>query len=211
MATEKEFQQFLEKRKLMLEFGIRQGFVKPYDQNLITNLRNVFYGGVPLSVLMLCNDFCKGNCHNSACLISCGFGDDDFQIVKASINSFCLNPKNKQKEKSTHSFAERKTSDGKTWVYDTSLGLVIEKSFYYQIENPVVVSTKTKQETLQFVQKIFENDQNFEAKEWLEPFMVHFAEKMAKNTKTAYKAQLSEEMKIFKNKSEKKQTKEKTL
>ncbi len=195
---EKRYQEFLERRATLIKFGIKNGFIKPYDNTLIENLRQFSYGGVPVSIFILSDELCNGNCYDSAALITLGFGEDDFCLVRADINSLKLNTQNADKEKHNHCFAERTTSDGKTFVYDTSLGAVFEKSLYYQIEEPVVTKVSTKQETQEFLRQEFLNDQNFVAKKLVTPIMLPSIEKIAKRAKGVYKQQLFEEIQLFK-------------
>ena len=41
--------------------------------------------------------------------------------------------------------------DGTTWVYDTSVGLVFEKSLYYKMQNPKITKVNNRSTTLKFL------------------------------------------------------------
>lgn len=141
MATELELLKWnLYKKKydILFDYGVRHGLIRPYDAQLIENLRHIYYGGLPASILLLHGNLSNGHCYDRGTLITLGFGDDDFHVVDADIDSLKLNPKcideyrynNLSEHYANHCFAERTTADGITWVYDTSLGLVFEKGLY---------------------------------------------------------------------------------
>jgi len=140
---------YLKKRELLYDFGFKHGLIVPYSQKFIQNLREVYYGGVPASVILLSINLCNGRCYDRALLATFGFGDDDFQLVDADINSIALNP-DYASHSGNHCFAERTTKDGRTWVYDTSVGLVFDKRLYYLIENPRITKINSKEDTISF-------------------------------------------------------------
>ena len=43
---------YLEKKKLLFLYGINRGLVNTYENGLIENLRNIYYGGVPSFFLL---------------------------------------------------------------------------------------------------------------------------------------------------------------
>lgn len=201
VKKEEKYAEFLEKRKAMISFGLKQGFIKAYDDELIERLRGVSYGGIPASIIILCEELCDGNCYDRASLITLGFGDDDFCLVRADINGLKLNPKNNKKEQHNHCFVERKEKDGKTWVYDTSLGVAFEKSLYYQIEEPVVTKISTKNEVMDYLNDEFLKDEKSVSKNLASAVvLIPTLEKFAKNAKGLYKKQLKDEVELFKQK-----------
>ena len=112
------------KQELLLQYGTKKGLVRTYDDELITNLRHVYYGGIPASILLLHRKLSDGHCFDRGKLITLGFGNDEFQTVLADINNLKLNPKYIDEYRNgalsegygVHYFAERKEKDGRTWV-----------------------------------------------------------------------------------------------
>lgn len=65
MATKKQKNKwdiFVKKNKLLLYNGLLTGEVKPYDDELIRKLRNIYDGGLPASLLLLCRGMSSGHC-----------------------------------------------------------------------------------------------------------------------------------------------------
>lgn len=148
----------------MLYFwGIRKGLIKPYDEDLLKRLREIYCGGLPISLLILHEGLSNGHCYDRGTAVALGFGDDDFRIVDADIDSIKLNPIYIDKYKGgklsehygNHCFAERTMSDGSVWVYDTSVGLVFEKNLYYRMEHPIITTVNDKEATLAFLKEDF--------------------------------------------------------
>ena len=154
------------KKRYYLVKGFSDGSVKFYDDELIKELRHIYYGGIPCSIMILCKGLCDGYCLDRSVMITNGFGDDDFNIVLADVDSIKLNPEyidkysGSEEQWAYHSFAERTLSDGSVWVYDTSSGLVIKKDLYYKIESPSVYSSgvKSKSETLQYREPLYKTE-----------------------------------------------------
>lgn len=144
---------------VLFDYGVKHGLIGAYDKKLIENLRHIYYGGLPASVLLLHGKLSNGYCYDRGTLVTLGFGDDDFQVVNADIDSLRLNPQcideyrtgNGSEHFANHCFAERTLKDGTTLVYDTSIGLVFEKSLYYKLENPKITKVNDKETTLSFL------------------------------------------------------------
>jgi len=153
--TEEKWQEYQERfEKLFIE-GLKKGLVLPYDEELISKLRNIYYGGLPLSISLLSEQLCSGNCYEMALLMTLAFSDDHFRLVDADIDGITLNPEKVRNYGSiphygNHCFVERLDDDGVVWVYDTSSGFVIERELYYQMENPVVTCINDKSSVLDF-------------------------------------------------------------
>ena len=43
------------KQRQLLIYGLKNGFIVPYDNVLIEKLRKVYYGGIPASIILLSN------------------------------------------------------------------------------------------------------------------------------------------------------------
>lgn len=142
--------------KQLLLWGLNKGHVWPYDEKLIEKLRDIYYGGFPASVLLLCLSITNGNCYDRALLMSRAFLDDDgdVRLVYASVADLKFNPayaKSKDKYAADHCFVERITEDGKHYIYDTSLGFGHKKWIYWLINLPKIRKINDKQSIIDFI------------------------------------------------------------
>ncbi len=144
------------KSKQLLLWGLKNGYIAPYDDKFIKKLRNIYIGGIPASILLLSDGMSNGFCYDRALLMSRAFLDDedDVQLVYASIDSLKLNPKFVDKDDplyADHCFVERITKDGKHLIYDTSSGLVYDKKLYWLMEHPRIREINKKSSLIEFV------------------------------------------------------------
>ena len=131
---------------------------------------------------------------------------DDFKVVYADVNSLRLNPENIDEYRkgqagehyANHCFAERTFSNGKTIVYDTSLGLVFDKDIYYQPESPKITNVNDKEKTLSFLYPDFLQDQNIENDKYILPFVLPTIERDLLPIQSFYLEQLEQEIAILK-------------
>ena len=193
---------YLKKKKLLYFYGFANGLIHSYEKELIENLRKVYYGGVPASIMLLCHGICNGHCYDRALLITFGFGDDDFNLVDGDIDGITLNPKygsrRKEKHFSNHCFVERTKKDGTTWVYDTSSGLVFEKKLYYAIQRPKITKINSKQATLNYIEYQEIKNANPERDKYVLPIIIPQIEAMANSGTEMYEKDLKEEIERFK-------------
>ena len=61
------------KYRFLLLYGLSHGLILPYDDELINKLRNVYYGGIPASIILLSNGMSNGHCYDRALLMSRAF------------------------------------------------------------------------------------------------------------------------------------------
>lgn len=148
----------------------------------------------------------NGHCYDRGTLVTLGFEDDDFQVVDADIDSLRLNPQyidkyrngNGSKHFANHCFAERTLKNGTTWVYDTSVGLVFEKSLYYKLENPQITKVNDKETTLKFLYHDFQQDSDIERDKYALPLILPNLENCLMPTQPFYLEQLRQEFEILK-------------
>jgi len=141
------------KNELLIRYGASRVLVRKYEDELIENLRHVYYGGIPASIILLCPTLCEGRCYDRALLMTLGFGDDAFKLVDADVDMIALDPRYidaANEHYANHCFAERTMKDGMTWVYDTTLGFICEKNLYYIIQHPRITKINEKAETIAF-------------------------------------------------------------
>ena len=144
------------KSKQLLIWGLKNGYIAPYNDALIEKLRNIYDGGIPASIILLSDGMSNGHCYDRALLMSRAFLDEegDVQLVYATINSLKLNPQFVDCDNplfAEHCIVERVTKDGQHIIYDTSTGFAYDKKLYWCIENPKVRHINNKQSIKEFV------------------------------------------------------------
>ena len=75
----------------LMRFGFRVGLIRGYSEYFLEKLRNVYYGGIPASILLLNPKSCRGKCYDCAVLACFGLEDIDYQVVHANIDSIRYN------------------------------------------------------------------------------------------------------------------------
>ncbi len=144
------------KERLLLIWGLKNGLIIPYDDELIEKLRKVYYGGIPASVILLSNGMTNGHCYDRALLMSRAFLEDegDVQLLYATIDSLKLNPKFICDDPlyADHCIVERITKDGRHLIYDTSAGFIYDKKLYWLMENPKVRKVNSKESIKRFIE-----------------------------------------------------------
>ncbi len=205
LLEKKKWELHEKKYKLLLEYGAKKGLIKVYDEKLIADLRQVYYKGLPVSILILHKWLSNGHCFDRALLISLGFNDDDFQVITANVDSLRLNPyyideyqKNKiSNDYATHRFAQRIKKDGTTWIYDTSIGLIFDKELYSKIENPRIKYVFDKQTTLECLDD-FQKESNIEEDKYALPLILPNLERYLVPIQPFYYELLKQEIALFK-------------
>ena len=66
--------------KMLLIYGLQHGLIFPYDDELIGKLRNVYYGGIPASIILLSNGMSNGHCYDRALFMSRAFLDEEDDV-----------------------------------------------------------------------------------------------------------------------------------
>lgn len=148
------------KHKMLMIYGLQHGLIFPYDEELIQKLRNVYYGGIPASIILLSNGMSNGHCYDRALLMSRVFlnDEDDVKLLYGDIDSLKLNPNfiSDSPHYADHCFVERITKEGRHLIYDTSCGFIFDKKMYWLIENPKLRHTNSKESIRRFI----ENDED---------------------------------------------------
>ena len=141
--------------KMLLIYGLQHGLIFPYDDELIGKLRNVYYGGIPASIILLSNGMSDGHCYDRALLMSRAFLDeeDDVKLLYGNIDSIKLNPRfiSDSPHYADHCFVERIAKDGRHLIYDTSCGFVFDKRMYWLMEKPKLRHTNSKESIRKFI------------------------------------------------------------
>lgn len=192
------------RRRLLFSYGLNSGKILSYTTDYIETLKNVYYGGVPASLLILNPKLCQGNCYDMALLSIFGFKDDDFLIIDALVKSIKINPENRKKFKNVknyniHSFALRRKSDGSEWIYDPTSGFVYEKNLYFKLEKPKVIQIYNRQKVLNHPRYKKIQNTSIESDISSLPLILPFIEEK-KEIITPYRKSFIEELELYKQK-----------
>ncbi len=197
-------------------YGLNKGLIKLYteDQEIMDRFRNTYYGGVPLSIMLLCLSWTSGKCYDTALILASAFHDcEDVCMVDADIQGISLNSANLEDFKKqlgylpehygNHCFVEIRDKNGITWVYDTTKGYVIEKNLYYKIEKPIITKINDKNAILNNpeYQDMLEQDLEHDkyALHIIMPNIEAILQK-AKDDNELYSKELEHEIHVFKEK-----------
>jgi len=157
-----EWNEYASRQRKLFQYGVDQGLIYPFeiDDDFMEKLRHVYWGGMSLSVIVLCNRMTNGFCYDRSWLSAFAFGKDDFKRLYATIDGIRLRPdyideyqnySEEEKKKfhyGEHCYMERTREDGTVWVYEPSYGLVYRKDIYDEIEHPKVHKTESREEVL---------------------------------------------------------------
>ena len=170
------------KANLLYSWGLKNGKIKAYDEELIQKLRKVYYGGIPASVILLSNGMTNGHCYDRALLMSRAFLDDegDVKLLYATIDSLKLNPKFISDDPlyADHCIVERTTKNGQHLIYDTSSGFIYDKDLYWKMENPKVRHVNNKESIKTFLEEDEEHyPEDLERDKYIAPLVLPMIEK----------------------------------
>ncbi len=112
--------------------AIQDGRIRPFEQEVIENLRNVYYAGVPLSITILATSCCRKWCHTMAPNLTRGM--NHFKLVYGNVNYFPI-----EEGYPNHSWVIK---DG--FVYDTTDGIRWDQDSYYSLFCPEEVEVYTE-------------------------------------------------------------------
>lgn len=171
------------KEKQLLYYGLLNGLIFPYHDELIEKLRNVYYGGIPASIILLSDGMTNGHCYDRALLMSQVFLEDDgdIQLLYATIDSLKLNPKFISDDPlyADHCVCERITKDGKHYIFDTSKGFIFDKRIYWLMENPKVRKINNKESIKQYFKiEGKKHPENIDNDKYASPFILPMIEMM---------------------------------
>ena len=120
-------------RRQLTVWGLRHGYAWPYGEALLGKLRTIYYGGVPASILLLCNGMSNGHCYDRAALMARAFLDEDgdVRLIYASVASLRWNPLyadyiRDDASMSEHCFVEITETDGRKLILDTSSSFIFK-------------------------------------------------------------------------------------
>ncbi len=200
------YKNYLNEYQAKLKYGIKNGLVRIYDEELLSKLRHIYCGGVPASILLLTQGFANGFCYDRAHLVTMAFGNDEYYVACGSVKSLRINPELLEKYREgkmsklydDHCVALRKEKNGKEWIYDTSMGFIFEKNFYYELDDFQVRKIENKDEIQEFLYFDFLRDTSFEEEKYVLPFIISKIEETMVPTQEFYLEMLQREIAILK-------------
>ena len=204
-ADKRRWKLFNLKRKALMSFGFKTGLIQSYDVETIDNLRKLYYGGIPCSIIILSHGMCIRKCYDRATLLTYGFNDDvEFRQVDADVDSIKYHPGTIAHETgndphySNHSFIERKRPDGSWWVYDTTDGLVYYRPLYYLLERPKITKINDKETVKFFRKELYTVRDDISRDIAAVPLILPQIETLVANSYELYEEHIQKEFEMFK-------------
>ena len=175
-------------------WGLKNKKVFLYPDVLFDRLRPYSIGGLPISIMLFVPELCNGHCYDRSVLMSLAF--QNCKVVHADIESLRLTA---GEELAEHSFVETpEFGAGKSWVVDTSIGLIYDKDFYYELEKPKVNREISKKSCMQSPDIIGILASNYEDEKYSLPMLLPLVENLVKNSDNLptciYKDKLEDEI-----------------
>lgn len=209
MISEKTVNNYWRRHALLMKFGFRFKLIGGYGDYFLERLRDVYYGGIPASILLLNPASCRRKCYDRAVLACCALKDFDYQVVHANIDSIRYNKKTVEEvnhlleqgvavndKYPNHCFVEVRIN-GRTLVIDTTDGLIYDKNLYYLINRPQVNCVRTKEETMAFPDYIDIENADLERDKWAAITILPVIEAQIEED-SMYKEQAKREIALFK-------------
>lgn len=197
-----KYEAWKRKRDILFKYGFYTGKIRPYDDELIGKLRNIYYGGIPASIILLTQKLVAHKCYERVLLMTHVFKDEEFRMVYADVDSLRLVPEyidDDYEGYANHCFVERTDSDGVTWVYDTSKMLMYEKGLYYAIESPKITKINDKETVVNYCEFIDVENSNLENDRYVSTLLLPTYEKYAAE-QIVYSDVLAREIQLYKEK-----------
>lgn len=211
MTIERKTKWFWKKHSWLMSFGFKHGLIVGYSDAFLEKLRNVYYGGIPASIILLDPARCRGKCYDRAILAAAGLKDINYKVIHADIDTIRYNKytiaeiefwqskgEKISKHYANHCYLEFEDG-GLTWVLDTTDGLIYEKHLYQLINRPKVNCVRTKEETLAFPDYIDIIEADIERDKYIVPSLLPIIEAEIQKH-SLYQEQAKREIELFKQK-----------
>lgn len=149
------------------EKAYKQGLIQPFDQELLTKLREIYFSCISGVLYLYCEPTSFETIANKMLILSHAFDNEDYELVHGPTDStrdihFFLY---KAPHLDFNSWIEIKKGN-RTWVYDTFSMLKIDKEVFYKLENPTI-ERRIKSEQIKAHPSRIEDDFNHISDEWL--------------------------------------------
>lgn len=211
MTDERKAKWFRKKHDFLMKLGFKHKMIGGYSDAFLEKLRDVYYGGIPASIILLDPARCRRRCYDRAVLAATGLQDIDYKVVHADIDGIRYHKatmdevaywKSKGEQISeryaNHCYLEF-NERGLTWVLDTTDGLIYEKHLYQLINRPKVNCVRTKEETLAFPDYIDIIEADIDRDKYIVPTLLPIIEAEIEQY-SMYKEQARREIELFKKK-----------
>ena len=211
MTDERKAKWYWKKHNFLMKLGIKHKMIGGYSDTYLEKLRDVYYGGIPASIILLDPARCRGKCYDRAVLAATGLQDMDYRVVHADIDGIRNNKHTMAEVKywqdkgeqisehyANHCYLEF-DEGGLTWVLDTTDGLIYEKHLYQLIHRPKVNCVRTKEETLAFPDYIDIVEADMNRDKYIVPTLLPIIEAEIEKY-SMYKEQARREIELFKKK-----------
>ena len=211
MTDETKAKWYWKKHMWLFKLGWKHKMVGMYSDAFLEKLRDVYYGGIPASIILLDPARCRGKCYDRAILAAIGLRDMDYRVVHADIDGIKYNKRTMadvaylksvdapiNKHYANHCYLEF-DEGGLTWVLDTTDGLIYEKHLYELINRPKVNCVRTKEETLAFPDYIDIVEADMNRDKYIVPTLLPIIEAEIEEH-SMYKEQARREIELFKKK-----------
>jgi hypothetical protein len=128
--------------------GLEKKTIRLYNEEEIVKAREIYFEGLPASIILLSTYLCNGRCYDISFLVARLFLDDedtiDLKLLYADVDSLRLNPNYVNENNLEHCVLYRKTKDGKRLIYDTSVGYIFNSEEWAKLESPTNISCHDK-------------------------------------------------------------------
>ncbi|MBR4830764.1 MAG: hypothetical protein IKZ96_03250 [Bacilli bacterium] len=147
--TWEEYYEYKKEVDKTFEEGKNNGKIRPYDPELIEDMREHYYNGIPLSISLLCNSMCRGRCNELALELARVFIDRGQRVGYFSfiVRGLKLRPDyydENNPEYAQHGVLIVIEKDGSAWVYDTNLQLAMDFNMFIELEKPLEIGELLK-------------------------------------------------------------------
>lgn len=86
----------------LMKLGFKYKMIGGYSDAFLERLRDVYYGGIPASIILLDPARCRRRCYDRVVLADAGLKDMDYRVVYADIDSIRYNKATMDEVKHTY-------------------------------------------------------------------------------------------------------------
>lgn len=170
--------------------AVKNGQITLYEDELIENLRDIIYDGLPLSVVVLSFSVCQDNWDSISIYLTLAM--DSFRFVRGNINIY---PKNANDP--NYSWVEK---DG--YVYNPKDGYKWEKSLYYRVFDAEVIQVYDEKtiQSYDFYQQVIKKSNQKQLNKNTLTLVLQYLELLEIENPTANQDLLFQEIELYRNK-----------
>lgn len=119
----------------LFRWGLKHGKICMYGEGLVERLREVYWGGLPGSILLLSRQMCEGFCYDRTQLMARAFLElpGEIRIITASVESLRVlqSPWKRLPGDDLHCVLEWREPDAGVWIIDTGIGVLIQRWLFW--------------------------------------------------------------------------------